>query len=291
MSRSLSDRQTLHLHLSDGRKLVFAQWGDLGGAPLMLFHGWPGSRLVGLLLEEAARSMGVWLITVDRPGIGRSDLQPGRTIPAWCDDVSCLADHLGIDRFAVAGLSGGAPYALACARRIPERLIGTALISGMAPPDEVERSLPLAARGTMALARFAPRLAELPVGLMAFSLRRAPGLYAKQALAGAPPADHQVLRRPAVFAALKAEHEEAFRQGNRGPTVEVALLARPWGFELKEVTAPVHLFHGEEDRNIPVSAARQVARRLPRCRARFFPGAGHLCYVDSFDVVLRALLS
>ena len=65
--------------LRDGRSLAFAEWGAADGDPLLAFHGAPGSRLwcpddfqPGKTTTEA----GVRLITVDRPGYGRSD--PGR---------------------------------------------------------------------------------------------------------------------------------------------------------------------------------------------------------------------
>ena len=107
------------LRLADGRRLGFAEYGASGGQPLLFFHGTPGARLVAGFAHQSALRLNVRLIAPERPGFGRSDFQAGRRILEWPDDVAALADALGLERFAVAGVSGGAPYALACAWRLP----------------------------------------------------------------------------------------------------------------------------------------------------------------------------
>jgi pimeloyl-ACP methyl ester carboxylesterase len=99
------------IRLRDGRQLGYAEWGDFGGAPVLFFHGWPGSRIEGRLGDEAARVTGVRLVAIDRPGMGLSVFQPRRTLVDWPADVVELASALGLDRFAVLGISGGARVA------------------------------------------------------------------------------------------------------------------------------------------------------------------------------------
>ena len=69
------------------------------------------------------------------PGHGLSDFQPNRTLLEWPEDVAALANHLGIETFAVSGWSAGGPYALVCAYRIPERVTAVELISSAGPYD------------------------------------------------------------------------------------------------------------------------------------------------------------
>src|SRR6476469_7158295 len=109
------------IRLPDGRALAYAEWGDLLGRPVFLFHGMPGSRLFFPDPQTAAEG-GVRAITVDRPGMGGSDPQPGHVVADWPADVVELAGVLGLERFGVAGWSAGTPYAFACAALIPERL-------------------------------------------------------------------------------------------------------------------------------------------------------------------------
>ncbi len=87
----------------DGRQLGYAQYGQPDGAPIVYFHGHPGSRLEARLAHEAAAGSGFRVIALDRPGYGLSDFQPGRAIADWPADVAEAADALGIGRFSVAG--------------------------------------------------------------------------------------------------------------------------------------------------------------------------------------------
>jgi pimeloyl-ACP methyl ester carboxylesterase len=125
------------LRLATGRLLAYDEHGAVDGTPIFYFHGSPSTRLEWHLFgsEAVARKLKVRVIVPDRPGLGRSDFQPGRRIGDWPADVIALADHLGLARFAVLGYSGGGPYAAACALRIPERLTHVGIVSGTGPFD------------------------------------------------------------------------------------------------------------------------------------------------------------
>ena len=115
MTVTALDADQRELRLTDGRRLSYCEYGAPRGAPAFFCHGWPGSRLDFSANDEPAAEAGVRVISVDRPGIGRSDPQLGRTVLDWANDVAALADSLSIDRFAVFGFSFGGPYARACA--------------------------------------------------------------------------------------------------------------------------------------------------------------------------------
>jgi pimeloyl-ACP methyl ester carboxylesterase len=246
---------------------------------------------MGTLLDDLCRQRGVRLIAPDRPGFGRSDSQPGRTLPDWPTDVSDLADALGLGRFAVVGISNGGPYALACGARLPERLTGLAVVSGMGPiHQEAARDvLTPQVQLTFALNALSPMASEAIVWVLAFGARVAPALMASQMRMAAPPPDQAVLDRPEVFDALEKEYAEAFYQGAAGLNQEIGLMRKSWGFALSTVALPVHLFHGEQDTNVPVALAQQVVAELADPRPRFMADAAHYWYVDHFDEVLDAL--
>jgi pimeloyl-ACP methyl ester carboxylesterase len=123
------------IQLSDGRRLGCAEFGDRAGAPVIYFHGWPGARVEARLGDYAARVSGVRLLAIDRPGMGLSAFQPGRAFVDWPDDVLEVAASLGLDRFAVLGISGGGPYAAACAWKLADRLTNAGILSSLAPFD------------------------------------------------------------------------------------------------------------------------------------------------------------
>jgi len=107
------------IQLRDGRTLGYAEYGSSEGKPLFYFHGHPGSRFEARFLAEQAAQVGVRLIGIDRPGMGLSSFKARRRLLDWPDDVVELADSLHLDRFAVVGFSGGGPYTLACAYKVP----------------------------------------------------------------------------------------------------------------------------------------------------------------------------
>jgi pimeloyl-ACP methyl ester carboxylesterase len=114
--------------LNDGRKFGFAEWGDLKGNPVLLFVG-GSSRIV----RPPVDLPNLRLITVDRPGIGFSDFHPKRKLLNLPDDILQLIDYLDIKQIAVVGMSQGGPSALACAYKIPNRLVSASVVSSLAP--------------------------------------------------------------------------------------------------------------------------------------------------------------
>ena len=178
--------------------------------------------------------------------MGGSDYQFERRILDWPDDVLDLTNALGLEKFAVLGSSGGAPYAAVCGARIPDRVRAVGLLGGLAPPDApgIMASMSGPLRMMFRLARFAPALLR---GLYQLNLRaigRNGDKAAQRMAAWAPGADRKLLQRPEISRGFMACFEEACRQGPRGPVMDVGLIAAPWGFDLAAVQVPVVLWHG-----------------------------------------------
>ncbi len=279
------------LRLRDGRLLGYAEYGDPQGEPLLYFHGHPGSRLEAQLGDAVAARQGVRVIALDRPGYGRSDFQPGRSLLDWPDDVAEAADILDIDRFAVLGGSGGGPYAAACAFKIPERLTGAAIVSGTGPFDapRATEGMRWQNRVGFGLAGRLPWVARLAMWSMGRQVRRSPERAVEAVGRAMAEPDRAVLSRPEVKQAFTEIIAEAFRAGSRGAAWDMVLLARPWGFRLQDIAMEVHLWQGEEDVLVPVAMGRYQAATLPNCRATFFPREGHLLVVDHLEEIQGAL--
>jgi pimeloyl-ACP methyl ester carboxylesterase len=86
------------IKLADGRQLGYAEWGaETGETVVFDLHGGPGCRLsVSGDKAVIAQSTVRW-VTLDRPGLGLSWPQPGRTVADFPADLGQLADHLGIE--------------------------------------------------------------------------------------------------------------------------------------------------------------------------------------------------
>ena len=278
------------IRLRDGRSLGFAEYGDPVGTPVFLFQGTPSTRLLHPD-EGVTRSLGVRLLMLDRPGFGLSDFQPGRRLLDWPDDVAEVADLLGIQRFAVVGISGGGPYVAACAKKIPQRLTAAAISGGMGPTDVhgAMEGAPAQRRIGAFVARYAPWLVR-PLLWLTSNPQRNPQRFFERNTAHNPSADQVLLAQPKVREMLTASYIEATRSGLRGYAWEVCIVAQPWGFRLEEISMEVQLWHGEEDTSTPLAMGQYMAEAMPRCRATFLPGEGHFLMFTHWGEILGALL-
>lgn len=231
------------------------------------------------------------LIAVDRPGMGLSDYEPRRALLDWPDDVLEFAKAIGLERFAVLGISGGGPYAAVCAWKLPSQLTGAGIVSCLAPLDAPgvlagmgwRNRLPFQLIGRQAILR------RLLLALTAVSVRRHPDRVLERGVGAT--VDKRYLDRPVVRQILAQSLTEAFRSGSRGAAWEMGLYVRPWGFRLEEIRPPVHLWHGEQDANAPVSMGRYLAAVIPDCQATFYPGEGHLHFVDRLPEIIATVCS
>jgi pimeloyl-ACP methyl ester carboxylesterase len=261
--------------LPDGRRLGCAEYGEPDAMPVLYCHGFPSCRLEPSMLPVS----GIRLIALDRPGYGLSDPLPGRTLRDWPRDVAAAADALGLGRFAVAGMSGGAPYAAACAALLADRIIGLALICGIAPPGDGWETGGAAAQfmrfdrlpGTIPLAAVLAR--RLVVGFDSATLSRALLRFGHL-----PEADRAVMAE-GIGVGVLDNFREGLRQGIEGAVSDARVYARPWGFQLGDIAAPTVIWHGSLDNQVPVAAAHVYARLIPHARLCILEGEGHFSLV------------
>ena len=223
--------------------------------------------------------------------MGRSDYLPGRRLLDWPDDLLQLADALGLDRFWVLGTSGGGPYALACAHRIPQRLERVALVSGLGPldrPGALEGMNP-SERRIMLLARHRPVVARAVVGFAVTAERRRPGTLLRGLAKAMPPCDRVVLARPEVRASLLDSYARAFAHGTRGQVHDWGVIATPWGFVPGEIGVEVDLWQGDQDDRVPPHHAEHLAAAIHHSRLRMLRGQGHMIAFTCIEQALGEL--
>ena len=186
--------------------------------------------------------------------------------------MSQLADSLGIQHFGVLGISGGGPYALACAERLRERIVSTVVVSGMGPPDSpgIAEGACWALPGKGRLSRWLTLLQT------ASGLRSDPASFVVRSGEWLSEKDRTLLEKPALAEAFAGMIREAFRPGTSGVSHDAGLYRCNWGFRLCDVPGKVHLWHGELDRNVPVSVGRFVAGAIRDCESVFLPDEAHI---------------
>jgi len=283
------------VRLPDGRLLGYADCGDIEGKPLFLFHGWPGSRLEAKFFDTEMAKAGIRIVGLDRPGMGLSDYQPGRQILDWPDDVVAVADALEVDCFAVLGDSGGGPYALACAYKIPDRLTDCGVISSIGPSDFSKEGMSAMFRMLFLINRWLPWLLRpmlwMSLGRNSQNEEKLERMLLKMKQ-GLPEPDRKVMDGT-VIDTFREEISESFRQGAKGPAYDGRLYGRSWGFRLKDIAFDrVHLWHGELDWDMPISMGRAMAEAIPNCQATFYPNDAHMSIISNhMEDIIAALLS
>jgi pimeloyl-ACP methyl ester carboxylesterase len=274
--------------LPDGRDLAWLELGAGDGVPVFAFHGTPGSRMQAAFDDKPVLAAGVRLIAPDRPGYGHSSYHPGRRLADWAGDVGALADHLALDRFAVIGLSGGGPHASACARFLPRRVIAAGIVSGVAPLTArgSEEGMMGANRAIVRLSRLSGAFVLPFFAAVSAAGRRWPDRAVAIMRRQAPPADADVLARPEVHEVFVRDFGHASATTARAAAQDFRLFTGDWGFDLEDITVPVHVWQGTADRNVPPAHGRLQAERIPGAVYHECPGEGHLLIVDHLEEIL-----
>ncbi|KAF7714603.1 Alpha/beta hydrolase fold-1 domain-containing protein [Penicillium ucsense] len=290
-------RENQRMQLPDGRTLGFAEHGRSDDYPLIFMHGFPSSRLETLGIDEIALRQRIRVITPDRNGFGLTTFDPKRTILQWPHDIQALGQHLGLSRFAILGGSGGGPFALACAYRLPpDMLSAVGIMAGAGPWEAGTYYMTSLYRACAKMAhRWPSSYAALLQSLVwtlkkvlfsPFGARQIDKLLAKTEAAQGSEETAAVLREN-----LSRQLLEAFRQGPKPALHETRLLTSYWGINFEDVTYDeIKIWHGTNDINAPIQMIRYMAERLPHCHLNELPGDTHFTLQRHLESILAELV-
>ncbi len=278
----------------DGRIVRCASLGPRSGFPVIWHHGNPGSR-VPPLAEAALEAVGVFLITYDRPGGGGSDPRPGRRVAELKDDVPLIADAFEIERFGTAGISGGGAFTLGTAALLPGRVIAAAVLSGAAPIDAkgldftegMSETNVKAAEDQEEVDRDAALSEMEPIRQVILDDPAAALLGFAEEF---PQSDRDALERPEILLPIAEGMAECVRESAEGWLDDSIAFARPWGFDVSAISAPVGIWQGLQDTATPVGHARWLAARIDRAELHELEG-GHYAPYLALPEILRRLAS
>jgi len=290
-------RVEMVIALPGDRKIGVAEFGPAGGRPILWFHGTPGGRnQIPEPLRRSLEDLDVRLVVVERPGYGDSTRYLHPTIRAFGDDVEKILDALGIDRFGVAALSGGGPYALGVGHTFADRVVAVSVLGGVVPrvgPEALPGGLIDALSPIAGVARVANRPVGAalgwtiklmsPFGSSAFQL-------ITQTLPLFPPGDKAVFAQPHMQSMFMGDIVQSAQGGLSGPVLDLVLFTRHWGFELGDVAVPVHFWQGDADPLVSLEQGTKMAEAVPESYLVVRHGESHLggfaTAVDAVDAIL-----
>ena len=267
------EERSHELELSDGRRMSYGLLGAAEG-PLVVVLDGPGSRGLARAMAPIAAAKGLRLVAPDRPGWGSTTLDPKRGIADWPEDHAALLDALKADRTGIVVQSGGTPFALAAAARLPGRVGPIALIGavGQLSDPAVMKEAGGQVRSGSKLSRRAPWLLRMGVRSMARRVLKDREKAARKLLKNVPASDTEALEDPKNWALhVQATYEILSRPD--AVANEVGLLAHDWGVDLGKVRSPLHFWTGEQDGLHPPSHARRLAGQLGGAPVDVVPGA------------------
>lgn len=271
LQRTQEEQSNQTFTLPNGRSIGYAIFGATNSHSTVFYlHGFPGSRLSGVIFDEPGKNLDVKIIALDRPAIGLSSPHhnPKHGALDHVEDLRLLAEHLEIKSYGVLGVSGGGPYALACAYALPrEHLRSVSIVAGAGPYSLGLQGMKWSnwfifqgLRYFPALMRWfqtkvAAVLASIPTEkLVEAAQSRLQNSFFKRWF-GPDEKDAEFLEDSDFLALMIELNKEHYRQGVEGFMGDGKVLTSDLGFRLEDIGAemsPVLLWYGKRDVNVPL---------------------------------------
>ncbi|KAB7751206.1 MULTISPECIES: alpha/beta fold hydrolase [Mycobacteriaceae] len=290
------DRPKLEGNIAVGedRQIGFAEFGNPQGRAVFWLHGTPGARRqIPTEARSFASRNNIRLIGIDRPGIGSSTPYQYENVLGFTEDLRTIADTLGINRFAVIGLSGGGPYTLATAAAMPDRVVMAAVLGGVAPligEDGISSGLMELAK----IVRPILEVADTPIRWVAGSLIKVIAPFGSPALdlyaRISPDGDRNLLSRPEFKAMFLDDLLNGSRKQLAAPFADIVVFARDWGFRLEDIKVPVRWWHGDADHIVPYAHGEHAVARIADAEMFTLPGESHLAGLGVPEEILTKIL-
>lgn len=264
--------------LHDARTIAYEEYGDSDGYPIFYAHGGPGSRLEGSVFHEKGKEYGFKVIATDRPGMGLSTYQENRVLLDYPRDIAELADALGYGRFGVMGWSGGGAHTTVCAYVLAERLDFCIPLCGYTNyaelPDAASYLGTKIDQMAVGLAHSQPFLFRMMLELTALGIKFFSAQVYSEFVKMTNETDQEIAQNPLFKTHFIADQKEAVHQGGKGITRDSAIHYLDWGFRLSDIPGKVHIFHGTEDKLVPIEYAQHLADNIPDTEFHRLEGQG-----------------
>ncbi|KAL3825774.1 hypothetical protein ACJIZ3_021803 [Penstemon smallii] len=299
------------IQLKDGRYLAYKEYGvpkHIAKHKIVFVHGFDNCRhevSAAYLSPDIVESLGIYLVSFDRPGYGESDPHPTRTIKSLAFDIEELADKLELgSKFYVVGFSMGGQIVWTCLKYIPYRLAGAALVAPVINywwpgiPSNMSKEAYgqqlLQDQWALRVAHYMPWLTYWWNTQKLFPpssvISHSPRVFSSQDIELIPRVlpirkDYQAqVRQQGEFESVHRDAMIAFSNWEFGPT------------DLKNLSleseVSVHLWQGDEDILVPVKLQRYIVSQLPWIQYHELSGAGHLLLYapGRADSIMQTLL-
>ena len=263
---------------NDGVDIYFKDWGS--GQPIVFSHGWPLSADDWDTQMLFFSQHGFRVIAHDRRGHGRSSqVGDGHDMDHYADDLAAVVEHLDLHNAVHIGHStGGGEVVHYLARHGQDRAVKAALISAV-PPLMVQTD---ANPGGLPKDVFDDLQAQLAANRSEFYHSLASGPFYGYNRPGATPSEPIIRNwwRQGMMGGAKAHYDGI-----------VAFSQTDFTEDLKKITIPVLVMHGDDDQVVPYADSGPLsAKLLPNGTLKTYPGYPHGAFTIHHDVINPDLL-
>ncbi len=267
---------------SRGRRMAYASYGPDSGEPAVFIAGAGCGRRMAFGLEMLDKA-GVRLISVDRPGIGMSTPDQGKTLDSVGADLAAMIDTIVGRPVPVVANSQGAPFGLALAATgRASRLVLVSPIDDLGHPA-------VAAQLAPAHREFVAAIAADPEAAMQDLSGCTPTALFDMIMADYPVSDAAVYDHADFRAMLRAALDEGFAQGAAGYARDTVLATSPWPTHLLSPGVDVHVVFGADDTVHSPDLGATLAARIPGATHSVIAGVGGALLWAHPDLVIDRL--
>ena len=268
------------LSLADGRKLDVQEAGERSWPLVVIHNGTPtGAGFLSSHLRDA-EGLHLRLLSYSRPGYGGSTRLAGRDVAQAAADTAAICDHLGAERFATWGISGGGPHALACAALLPQRVVAAASLAAVAPHALMGQRF-MDGMGEDNVVEFSASLAG-EAALDQFMQAAAAGFATAQVAEAVEgmrsllsPQDLEVFTGEFGMELVQTMRD-GLSEGYWGWLDDDLAFTRPWGFALGSIEVPLQIWQGRHDLMVPFAHGVAISEAIPGAEAHLTDVDGHL---------------
>ena len=265
---------------SDGTEIFFKDWGE--GRPVVFSHGWPLSAEAWDAQMLFLGQQGYRVIAHDRRGHGRSSQTwHGNEMDTYADDLAQLMDALNLTDATMVGHSTGGGEVARYLGRHGEKRVSKAVLIGAVPPLMLKTEanpggLPISVFDELRASVQADRAQFFQDLTTPFYGYNKPGAKPSQGVRDSFWLQGMQVSIKGAYDCIKAFSETDFTG------------------DLKRITVPTLLLHGDADQIVPIgAAAMQSVKLLKNATLKVYPGAPHgMCttHADQVNADLLAFL-
>ncbi len=277
--------------LKDNRVISYMEFGDPNGTPMFLFHGWPTSALAGSPNHQAALKTHIRLICPERPGYGASTLKPERTMLDWANDVAEIAEQLGFTTFSVLGVSGGGPYALACAYKLPHLISKAYIVCSILNLNDLRTHQIQTAgllRILLSMSKNSKTFVKVTLHTLKLLVDKSNSMAFSLIDKKIPERDHLALGGINAPQNFNENIKRGLSQGIVGAEQDIKIYTNDWGFDLADIKIPIAVWHGTHDTLTPTSFAQYLHNKIPHSTLNIIEGEGHFIAINQFEKIVSS---